>query len=168
MLTCRVIEFSLIRPATFCGLSLLPSAHADTSQHLPAKLLFHFSAAARPVSDLSPCPAYCSELFGRSQKLNSCPFKQIHTLAAKYPGWHTLVFQVQHPQPTFEKARGGDLSAVFATQLRPQPEYPYTVTHTFRLPRASKGHHGRGAPHSSLATRHFPRIMCAPLQEITR
>ena len=38
-------------------------------------------------TELTPFPTHSSELFVVSQNVNSFKIKQIHTLAAKHPGW---------------------------------------------------------------------------------
>jgi hypothetical protein len=83
-------------PASFAPLAL-PTVSAlplgSSIQHCKSfPLLFgdaqsNAEGCSRPT--LSALVSHCYELFGTVPNLNSCVFKQIQTLFAKHPGWHT-------------------------------------------------------------------------------
>jgi hypothetical protein len=99
-------------------------------------LVFVHPQLALPPS-LIPSFSHCSELFGPSPKSISRLFKQIRTLCAKHPGWHT---PGSANLPIGPPAQPLPLPSTFDSQLstlpRPRPISPLSpfVSHSLHTP----------------------------------
>lgn len=163
MLPCLVIL------SQFAFASCSSGATPGAAHHRPL-------AVSNPLRSLIPFLSHSSALFRHSQKENCRVFKYFHTLAAKHPGWHTLL--PFHDSETATASRltpfvetltnnpqrienPAGLSPVFAVLTQFAICKPFCLTVLQETP---------GPGYSLLSAGHFPlnRIMCAPVKETTR